>query len=88
MATTPLVVITVDGGVIQDITADAAVQVLVLDFDIDGIKEEKLTGTGYDRALVSQWPVAAEPVQVAEVLTTYALDTPDTEPAASRKETP
>lgn len=74
MSNTPLIVINVDGGVIQDIIADTAVEVIVLDFDTDGIEDEKLHGTGAEQALVSRWQVPADPVQIADVLATYAIN--------------
>lgn len=40
VAVTPTIVIDMDGGLIQDISADAAVRVIVLDADIEGGDDE------------------------------------------------
>jgi len=39
----PKVVITLDGGIVQDILSDVPIDVIVIDYDVEGIEEDRLT---------------------------------------------
>ena len=67
----PLIVVHVAGCVIQEIEADSTVRVLVLDYDTDGIDDSALSGPPGARAVVSDWPVTANPVRIATVVNQY-----------------
>lgn len=51
-----MVYITVEGGLIQNIACDnPKVEVVVVDFDIEGMPEDHLTRSGRERARISHW---------------------------------
>jgi hypothetical protein len=71
MAIAPTLVLHVEGGVIQEIAADTAVEVIVLDYDTDGVDDASITRDGCLPAVVSRWQVIAHPTQIAQVLQQY-----------------
>lgn len=55
-ATNEEITIYVEGGVIQDITGiTEGIKVKVVDWDVDGVKEERLTKLEGGMALVTEW---------------------------------
>lgn len=51
-----LVYVFVDGGVVQDIICEnPQIEVVVIDFDVDGEDEGRLTKNGDEKAYVSHW---------------------------------
>ena len=62
----PLVIITVEGGVIQDISADVPIEAMVIDFDIDGADDTidvPQKGGGSSPAKVSEWVTGPDKVK-------------------------
>lgn len=52
MTEVPRIYIWTEGGCIQEIFTDRPVKVSIVDFDTDGVEEEKLTETGHGEAVV------------------------------------
>lgn len=71
MAIAPTLVVYVDGGVIHEIAADTAVEVIVLDYDTDGVDDATISTEGGLPAVVSRWQVTAHPTEIATVLQQY-----------------
>lgn len=63
----PRVTITVEGGVIQAVEADAPVDVLVVDYDSEGCSEEDIRRVGNGDALVAAWPAHVNPDNIARI---------------------
>lgn len=62
----PLVIITVEGGVIQDISADIPIEAIVIDFDIDGADDLVAVpqrGGGTESARVTEWVTGPDKVK-------------------------
>ena len=67
----PIIIVHVADGMMQDIDADTAVRVLVLDADTDGIEASMLSGPVTARARVSTWLVSPNAARIAAVLNEY-----------------
>lgn len=76
--TIPKIVITLDGGIIQDIVATHQVEVIVLDRDTEGADKEDLTMVAGCPAWASPWgvihPNDEDTAWIAEVLADIAKD--------------
>lgn len=65
------VLVTLDGGVIQHIQAVTPVDVLVMDFDIDGVEEKDLSYINEGEFLAYPYPVQISEWDVETVQTCY-----------------
>lgn len=62
----PLIIITVEGGVIQDISADVPIEATVIDFDIDGADDTidvPQSGGGTESARCTEWVTGPDKVK-------------------------
>ena len=62
----PKVVITLDGGIVEDILSDVPSDVIVIDYDVEGIEEDRLTQIPQIRAASTEPAYTVE--QVADVM--------------------
>ena len=83
------IIITMDGGVIQDVTADAEVDLTVIDYDTEGVDADRLTTMQHENgwgssAVVFDPGVTVDPEHVATI-TAYLSSGEGEQPAAPQE---
>ena len=75
--TTPTIVITVEGGDVQDVSVSHQARVVIIDFDTEGTDQSDLTMIGGESAFVFdklQCPVDDRDARIAQVLADIEKD--------------